>query len=365
MASLLLASRSALSPRSPRSPRELRAFLSRFGLSLDSILTSGSGNAKIAKGSGLAFSSLLHMIPARGLARALTPRSHACDVRSQIPGLRELAIKEGLLEKALQFNACGFSSDACEELCLAFSGHGGISTTPGACRARRMLSFLFDPEAFLRALLWSGGLAYRKARRKKLPYVLRCNGTQELPWDIFSLTLSQEEAQALSLLWGATIKPGRTTIPQALRKVKAFSLYDYAKAPLSRLLAMREAGIHTTASLAADSKGGAFRALQAINSGFNLAVPILIKKGGALPSSLLLRAEGEEALLDCIDGDLNDLRMLDRKPREGFRGLAVMLRLKRSRGADPSAAKRFALSPSEDWQALEGGGSALLGGLSQ
>ena len=368
--SLLLAP-PAVRSSAPRAPRELSSKLARFGLTVPGLLTSGSANAKLAKGEGLAFSSLLHMLPAKGLARALTPDSHSCNVRSELPGLRELALREGLLARALLFNACAFSSASCRDLCLAFSGHGGISTACASCRARRMLAFLSDREAFIKALLWSGGLAARKARKLRLPFALRLNGTQELPWHeaFMSARLSPEEARGLSRLYGSPIPSGRLTIPEALREAKGVHLYDYAKAPLPRLLAMREAGIHTTASLAADSPGGALRALEASRAGFSVAVPILLPKGAPLPGELLLTAKGGGlARLDCVDGDLNDLRMLDRAPRSGFSGLAVLLRLKRSRGSKPESAKAFALAPHGDWQELAGGGlarfSSLEGGAS-
>jgi hypothetical protein len=88
-------------------------------------------------------------------------------------------------------------------------------------------------------------------------------------------------------------------------------------------------------------------------------VPILLPKGEPLPVSLLLRDQhGREALLQCINGDANDLRMLDPSPAPGFSGLAVLLRLKRSRGAKPESASRFALPlGSGSWQALPDGGS--------
>jgi len=350
--------------RAPRAPQELRSFLSRFGLSLESLLTSGSANAKLAKGSGLAFSSILHLLPSRGLARAVSPSSHASPVRGELPGLRALAEKEGLLTRALLFDACPFASDSCKELCLAYSGHGGMSQSVGACRARRSLALLDDREAFARSLLWAIGLSYRKARRLGLPFALRLNGTQELPWTEawLSVRLSPAEAAALSALFGSPIDCGIRTIPEALASVPFLSLYDYAKAPLygrSGLLAMREAGIHTTASLAADREGGASRALDAIEAGFSLAVPILASKGQELPRSLLLRDDrGREALLQCVDGDANDLRMLDPSPAPGFSGLAVLLRLKRSRGASPEAAPRFALAPgSGAFAPMAGGGS--------
>jgi len=350
--------------RAPRFPERSRSFLARFGLSPESLLTSGSANAKLAKGSGLAFSSLLHLLPSRSLARALSPSlPGSVSVRGELPGLRELAQREGLLSRALLFNACPFASEACQDLCLAFSGHGGLSTDVASCRARRSLAFLSDREAFAKALLWSAGLAYRKARRLGLPFALRLNGTQELPWweEWCGFSLSSEEASLFSELLSVSIEPGFHTLPSLLSSVPFLSLYDYLKAPLfgaSGLLAAREAGVHVTASLAADREGGASRAMDAIGSGFALAVPVLIGKGEELPRSLLMRDDrGREALLQCTDGDANDLRMLDPSPAPGFSGLAVLLRLKRSRGARPESASRFALARSSSWLPMEGGGS--------
>jgi len=351
--------------RSPRLPEELRSFLDRFSLSLDSLLTYGSANAKLAKGSGLAFSALLHLLPSRSLARALSPSlPGSVAVRGELPGLRELADREGLTARALLFNACPFSTESCRDLCLAFSGHGGLSVSVASCRARRSLALLADREAFARCLLWAAGLSYRKARRLGLPFALRLNGTQELPWTELWLAarISSEEAEALSSLFGSPVSPGSRTVPEALASVPFLSLYDYAKAPLfgrSGLLAMRAAGIHTTASFAADQERASSRAIDAAEAGFSVAVPILLPKGEPLPASLLLRDQhGREALLQCIDGDANDLRMLDPSPALGFSGLAVLLRLKRSRGASPASASRFALPlGSGSWQALPDGGS--------
>lgn len=287
-------------------------------------------------------------------------------MRSELPGLRELAERERLLDRALLFNACAFSSEACRDLCLAFSGRGSFSVAVASCRARRSLAFLADRSLFARSLLWAAGLSYRRALRLGLPFFLRLNGTQELPWweSWCGFSVSSEEAEALSRLFGSPFSPGFFTLPEALRSVPSLSLYDYAKAPLfgrNGLLAMRAAGVHATASLAADAEGGAARALDAIEAGFSLAVPILTKKGEALPSSLLLRDDrGREALLSCLDGDANDLRPLDPPTPSGFSGSAVMLRLKRSSGSSPSSASRFALAPSSELQALAGGGSALL-----
>lgn len=344
----------------PRFPSELRSFLSRFSLAPDSLLTSGLQNAKLAKGSSQAFSALLHLLPDKGLARAVSPSSHAVSVRGELPGLRELAQREGLLEKALSFSFCPFSSPACRDLCLAFSGHGGLSVDVASCRARRSLAFLADREAFCRSLLWASGSLYRKATKKGLPFALRLNGTQELPWPSLRFSLSEEEASLLSALFSAPIPSGSVSLPEALASVPFLSLYDYSKGASSWLEASRSSGIHTTASLAADAKEGAARALDAIGAGFALAVPVMLKKGEPLPKELLLSHGSRSARLFCIDGDQNDLRMSDPEPPSGFSGLAVMLRLKKSRGASPSSAARFALAPSSEPQALAGGGEALL-----
>lgn len=366
MASALLAPPAPLKlGRAPRPPQELRSFLERFGLSLDSLLTYGSSNAKLAKGSRLAFSALLHLPPSRSLARALSPSlPGSVAVRGELPGLRELAQREGLLSRALLFNACPFSTESCRDLCLAYSGHGGLSTAVQLCRSRRSLALLADREAFARCLLWAAGLSYRKARRLGLPFALRLNGTQELPWweAWLAARLSEEEAALLSELFGAPIPSGLRTIPEALRSVPFLSLYDYAKAPLfgaSGLIAARDAGVHVTASFAADQQSASSRAIDAAEYGFSVAVPILLPKASPLPTSLLLRDQhGREALLQCVDGDENDLRMLDPSPAPGFSGLAVLLRLKRSRGAKPESASAFALPlGSGEWQALPDGGS--------
>ena len=366
MASALLAPPAPLKlGRAPRLPAELRSFLDRFGLSLDGLLTYGSANAKLAKGSGLAFSALLHLLPSRSLARALSPSlPGSVAVRGELPGLRELADREALTARALLFNACPFSTESCRDLCLAYSGHGGLSLSVSLCRARRSLALLADREAFARCLLWAAGLSSRKARRLGLPFALRLNGTQELPWwELWlSARLSEEEAARLSELFEAPIPSGISTVPEALASVPFLSLYDYAKAPLfgaSGLIAAREAGVHVTASFAADQQGASSRAIDAAEHGFSVAVPILLPKASPLPASLLLRDEhGREALLQCVDGDANDLRMLDPSPDPGFSGLAVLLRLKRSRGAKPESAARFALPlGSGSWQALPDGGS--------
>ena len=347
------------SARAPRLPAELRSFLALFGLTVDSLLTYGEANTKIAKGSELAFSALLHLLPDRSLARALTPDSHESPIRSELPGLRALAAELGLLEKALSVTLCPFSSDACRELCLAFSGRGGISLPVASCRARRSLAFLYNRDLFLKCLLWAAGLCYRKARKASLLFACRLNGTQELPWHTYRLLLSEEEASLFSALFGSPIAAGLASLPDRLSGLPDCAPYDYSKAPLSWLQGARSSGVHVTASLAADRQGGSRDAINAVLAGFSLAVPILLPKGAPLPSELWLSdSRGRELRLLCIDGDLNDLRMHDPLPPSGFHGVAPLLRLKRSRGSDPLAAPRFALAPSLESQALHGGGFA-------
>jgi hypothetical protein len=120
------------------------------------------------------------------------------------------------------------------------------------------------------------------------------------------------------------------------------SFYDYSKAhpvtgPLS-LTAQAAAGWDITASLRADAADAAGRAVLALRAGFRLAVPVAIKKGQPLPQRLTLRSEAGAVTVPCVDGDAHDHRYRDAA------GVAVILRAKRARGADPAVAAPFFLS---------------------
>lgn len=354
-----------------RLPADIASLLARFGLSLDGLLTEGLSNAKLAKGAALAWPVILHHLPARSLAAAVAgPLQGPTAPRSRLPGLQALAEREHVLSLALAHNGCPWASDGCAAGCLAWAGHGGISQTVAAARARRSLAMLASPAVYGRAMLWAIARAWARAQAKGLPLAYRLRGTDDQPWHTWRVTISPQEAQALARRYGLPVVPGQgQTLPEALSLAPAGSLhpYEYSKAPVGGplgLLAQRAAGIDVTASLAADRPGGAAQALRAVAAGFRLAVPVALPKGAALPSELTLWTEGQGLWrLLCIDGDATDHRWADPAGPQpgGFDGVAVILRTKRSNGRGPEAAA-FSLAPSfGQWQALAGGGQALLG----
>ena len=72
--------------------------------------------------------------------------------------------------------------------------------------------------------------------------------------------------------------------------------------------------------------------MAAVLAGFRLAVPIAIPKGAPIPASVTLSHGGQSVTLPTVDGDGTDHRWND--PHD----VAVILRGKRSRGADPNVA---------------------------
>jgi hypothetical protein len=350
-----------------RMPADVVALLQRFELSMEGLLTVGAQNAKLAKGAALAWPVILHHLPARALAQAVAgPAPGTTAPRSRIDGLQALAQRENALALAMAHNGCPWASAGCAAGCLAWAGHGGLSVTVAAARARRTLAMLAGGPAYSRAILWAIARAYRQAQAKGLPLAVRLRGTDDTPWHLARLTVTPAEAQSLARRYGLPVAPGQgITLPEALALAPAGSirLYEYSKAPVSGplgLQAQRAAGFDTTASLAADKTGGIDHALAAIDAGFRLAVPAGFAKGQPLPDVLILRNGDRFARLLCIDGDVTDHRWADPAGPQpfGFDGVAVILRTKRSRGKGPEA-DAFSLQPTVGaWQPLAGGGQA-------
>ena len=352
-------------------PPDAAAALQRFSLSLDGLLTAGASSPKLSKGDKVAASVILHHLPARSLSAAVYGSEDAATApRSRLAGLQALAALNGIEALVAGHNGCPWASKGCSAGCLAWAGHGGISTTVAAARARRTMAFVWGHGPYALAVLWAIGRAYAAAQRKGQPLAYRLRGTDDLPWHTLRFNLSPTEAATFARRFGLPVVPGiGTTIPEALQLAAPGTLqpYEYSAAPLHGplgLLAQRAAGIDTTCSLKADRPGGCADAAEAVAAGFRVAVPVAIRKGQPLPPVLMLRpsADGPILRLLTVDGDLSDHRWLDPQGPQpgGFDGIAVMLRTKVSRGRGPAAAA-FSLAPTvERWQPLAGGGHAAL-----
>jgi hypothetical protein len=354
-----------------RIPADVAALLSRFGLTVEGLLTVGASNGKLAKGVAKAWPVILHHLPARALAQAVAgPAPGSTAPRSRIDGLQALAQREGVFGLAMAHNGCPWASQGCAAGCLAWAGHGGMSVTVAAARARRTLAMLAGGPVYSRAILWALARAYRQAQAKGLPLAYRLRGTDDLHWHLARLTVTPAEAQALARRYGLPVVPGEgMTLTEALSLAPAGSIrpYDYSAAPVDGafgLKAQRAAGIDTTCSLKADRPGGVDVAIQAIAADFRVAVPVALAKGQPLPLALLLRRGPDAPVwrLACIDGDASDHRWADPQGPQpgGFDGVAVILRTKRSRGKGPEADAFSLQSVMGAWQPLAGGGQAAL-----
>ena len=351
-------------------PEAAADLLDRFNLSIDGLLTAGASSPKLSKGGKIAQSVILHHLPARSLAAAVYGTEATTAPRSRLEGLAALAEANGIGSLISSHNGCPWASKGCSAGCLAWAGHGGISTTVAAARARRTMAYVRGHGPYALAVLWAIGRAYAAAQRKGQPLAYRLRGTDDLPWHTIRFDLSPADAARFARRFGLPVVPGvGTTISEALQLAPKGTLqpYEYSAAPLHGLhglAAQRAAGIDTTCSLKADRPDGLLEALAAVGAGFRLAVPIALPKGAALPPVLMLKMHPGAAVwrLLTVDGDVTDHRWLDPQGPQpgGFDGVAVLLRTKISRGRGPAAAD-FSLSPQTGiWQPLTGGGHAAL-----
>lgn len=325
-------------------PADLRAFLSTFGLTLDSILT--ADNPKLTKCADRAHSVILHHLPERALARAIDPGTVATTApRGYVPALRSLAESVGMVENARRHNGCAFATAGCAAACLAQSGHGGLSVAVTAARGRRTLASIAAPNAYARAVLYAIARQYRRAIDAGVPLAVRLRGTDETPWHVRRFAVSAADAVAIQRRYGLTVETGDAlTVADALALARAdgsIVLYDYSKAPLEGLLGLRSqraAGWHVTASFAADRATACADAVAAARDGFAVAVPVALSRGERLPARVLISANGQTVALSVVDGDASDHRFSD-----GVAGVAVLLREKRARGSDRERVARFVL----------------------
>ena len=345
-----------------RVPADVVAHLSRFNLTLPDLLT-GAETPKMAKGADLGRAVILHHLPARALAYAIRPGHRGATApRSYLNALAILAHREGLTDRASRWNGCPWATTGCEASCLNWAGHGGLSAAVASCRGRRTLAMIADPETYARAILWAIARQYAAALVDGVPLAVRLRGTDEGPavgWHRLALTLTTAEAASIARRYGLPVQPGDgLTLPDILAPAgETIRLFDYSKAPLAGplgLSAQRAAGWDVTASLAADRPTAAADALAALGAGFRLAVPVALVKGQALPATLTLSAPGRPPLtVPAIDGDASDHRWADPD------GVAVILRTKISRGANPALADPFSLRPTGHPQALPDGVATL------
>lgn len=323
-------------------PADVADLLRRFRLTLPGLLTTDS--AKARKDGSRQLTAMHYATPARSLARAVDPGT-VSDVppRGFLPDVYEIATRERLLSVARDYDGRPFKTVGCESACLAYSGHGGLSVAVQSARSRRTLARLNSPKTYGRAVLVASARELARARAAGLPLSLRLNGVDEYPWHRLAFPVSVEDAMAIRRRYGVDVATGSDlTIDQALASLNPDVIrYEYLKAPVSGrdgLNAWRAAGVDVTASLAADRRNGCRQAIAAVASGFRLAVPVDLPRGHAIPRRVIITAGLDRVTLSTVDGDKTDARHRDLSDH-----CAVILRGKRSRGADPAKAAGFIL----------------------
>lgn len=337
--------------RRVRAPEDVDRLLTLFGLTPGQLLT--TANPKTAR-DGRQRIAIHHALPSRGLARACDPATAAPTApRGYLPALAALAERNGMVAAVARHNGCPYATSGCASACLAHAGHGGLSVDVAACRGRRTMARLADPVTYARAILWAACGELAAARAAGLPFALRLNGTDEFPWFAQRFPISVADAVAIRRRYGVDVETG-----DALTVADAFAapnpdarLYEYLKAPVDApdgLRAWRAAGFDVTASFAADRSTACRDAIAAARAGFRVAVPVAIGKGQPIPSGVIISDGRDAVALRTVDGDASDARYRDPSP------VAVILRAKRSRGADPDAAGRFILPDRERVDLVDG-----------
>lgn len=346
-------------------PPDARDLLQRFGLSSATLLTTDRQSPKLSKGQTLARAVILHHLPARALAAAITPTTDGVTpARSFIPALLELAEREGVTAAARRHDGCPWATSGCAMGCLNWSGHGGLNVSVAAARGRRTLAMLADPTGYGRAVFYSCLRHLLRARRDGLPLAVRLRGTDEGiagGWHRHAVPISEAEAEAIAARYGVDVTPGVETMAARLSALPELRPYEYSKAPTAGplgLIAQRDPGTDITASFAADRTTAVRDALAALAAGFRLAVPVNLPKGSPLPQGLRLTGGGQTVIVATADGDVSDHRWMD---PQGPDRLAVLLRTKRSRGAGPEA-DAFSLAAHGLPQHLADGSAQLIWG---
>ena len=345
-------------------PEDARDLLVRFGQTTSTLLTSDRQSPKLRHGQAIARAVILYGLPARSLAHAINPKNPTGGPRSHIPSLFELAEREGLTSAAMAYNGCPWATEGCGGTgggCLAFSGHAGMGTpeknTILAARGRRTLARIADPAAFGRAVFWSVLRHLLSARRDSLPLAVRLRGLDDYAFHRHPVAISEAEAEGIAARYRVKVAPGVATMAARLAAIPELRPYEYSKGPVDGplgLIAQRDAGVDTTASFAADRATACADGLAAVEAGFRLALPVAVRRGGALPFAVTLSAGGRQLTIPAVDGDRHDHRWND--PH----GVAVLLRTKASRGSDPAVASRFSLAAHGRPQYLADGSVQLL-----
>lgn len=191
------------------------------------------------------------------------------------------------------YETCPKRTAGCTAACLNTAGRGGMfkkgesTNVIQEARKRKTRLFFENRTEFMRLLVADIELAIRQSAKKGLIPVFRLNGTSDLSWEKYEVTVTDKAGQSIIF----------RNIFEAFPFVQ---FYDYSKV-LGRKV-KNIPNYHLTFS-AAD--GNDLDVLRAIKDGYNVATVFGIKKTEPMPETY----NG----LPVFNGDDSDLRFLDPK----------------------------------------------------
>jgi len=187
-------------------------------------------------------------------------------------------------------NVCPKATAGCIAACLNLAGRGGMfktgETTNAIQKARIRKTQLFynDRDTFMHLLTKDITLAIKQSAKKGLIPVFRLNGTSDLSWEKYPVTM------------------GNVVYTNIFSAFEFVQFYDYTKV-LGRKV-QNITNYHLTFSMA---DGNYLDCKQAVEQGMNIAVVFGIKKGTEMPKRFF------NYNMEVFNGDESDLRFLDPK----------------------------------------------------
>ena len=180
------------------------------------------------------------------------------------------------------YQVCPKATAGCGAACLFTAGQG-VYANVKASRLNRTRWFFEDRESFMEVLVADINRLIRKATKLGMTPAVRLNGTSDIAWEKFAVTVA-----------GVKYRNVMAAFP-------AVNFYDYTKV-LGRTAALALPNYHLTFSLAEDNDADAIKAL---GQGYNVAVVMNAKRKEAKPATW--------GGYPVVDGDQTDIRFHDPK----------------------------------------------------
>ena len=180
------------------------------------------------------------------------------------------------------YQVCPKATAGCSAACLYTAGQGAYPRVQQA-RIRKTKYFFEDRANFMAEIVADIEILIKRAVKKNLIPAVRLNGTSDIPWEKFPV-----------------IRDGKV-YRNVMAAFSDIQFYDYSKI-LNRKSATQIPNYHLTFSLAEDNDADARKAIE---SGFNVAVVMRIKRSADKPTTW--------GGYPVINGDDSDIRFNDPK----------------------------------------------------